>query len=174
MVQTTGPRPATRGGAGQPVRGVLGGAALHLPQQPLLAGRVKEAGVPPVRQQGVFPGLLIDGEPGPAAAANASCATGQETPACRAASAGVIPRSVTSAPACSRSRVVIRHRGGTAGTHSVNVFRRHSALPHLRRTLTHRRSTGSAARRTSRGRTSTVSCTRPEIVPQAGHAAAAG
>ena len=30
---------------------------------------------------------------GSAAAANASCATGHDTPACRAASAGVIPRS---------------------------------------------------------------------------------
>ena len=76
--------------------------------------------------------------------------------------------------ACSRSRAVIRHRGGSAGTHSVNVLRGHSGLPHLRRTLTHRRSTGSAARRTSRGRASTVSCTRPETVPHSGHAAAAG
>jgi len=40
-------------------------------------------------------------------AANVSWATGQDTPACRAASAGVIPRSATSAPACSRSRPVI-------------------------------------------------------------------
>jgi hypothetical protein len=38
---------------------------------------------------------------GSAAAANASCATGQEIPACRAASAGVIPRPATSVPACS-------------------------------------------------------------------------
>jgi hypothetical protein len=39
---------------------------------------------------------------GSAAAANAACATGHDTPACRAASAGVIPRSATSAPACAR------------------------------------------------------------------------
>jgi hypothetical protein len=59
--------PPGRGGPGQPVRGVIGGAALHLPQQPLLAGQVKEAGVPPVREHGVLPSLLIDGEPRPAA-----------------------------------------------------------------------------------------------------------
>ena len=34
-------------GLRQPVRGVIGGAPLHLPQQALLAGQVKEAGVPP-------------------------------------------------------------------------------------------------------------------------------
>jgi len=68
--------------------------------------------------------------------ANASCSAGQETPACRAASAGVIPRSVTSVAACSRSRAVIRHSGGRAGTHSVNVFREQAGLAHLRRTLT--------------------------------------
>ena len=60
--------PPRRGGAGQPVRGVIGGAALHLAQQPLPAVQVEEAGVPPVREQGVLPGLLIDGEAGPAAA----------------------------------------------------------------------------------------------------------
>ena len=152
--------------------------------------------MPPVREQGVLPGLLIDGEPRPAAAvlidaqvrhrrrglvqqpgpraANASCATGQEIPACRAASAGVIPRSATSCAACSRSRAVIRHRGGRAGTDSVNVLRGHCWFSHLRRNLTQRRSTGSPARRTSRGRVSTVSCTRSETVPQSGHAAAAG
>jgi hypothetical protein len=59
--------PPGRGGAGQPVRGVVGGAAF-LAQQPLLAVQVEEAGVPPVRQQGVVPGPLIDGEAGPAAA----------------------------------------------------------------------------------------------------------
>ena len=46
---------------------VHGGAALHLPEQPLPAGQVKEAGVPPVREHGVLPGLLIGGEPRPAA-----------------------------------------------------------------------------------------------------------
>ena len=63
-----GPRPARPGGLRQPVRGVIGGAALHLPQQPLPAGQVKEAGVPPVGQQHILPGLLIDPPPGPAAA----------------------------------------------------------------------------------------------------------
>ena len=111
---------------------------------------------------------------GSAAAAKASCADGQEIPACRAASAGVIPRSVTSCAACSRTRAVIRHRGGRAGTHSVNVLRGHPWFSHLRRTLTQRRSTASPARRTSRGRVTAVSCTRPETVPQPGHAAAAG
>jgi hypothetical protein len=57
----------------------------------------------------------------------------QEIPACRAASAGVIPRPVTSGAACSRSRAATRHRGGTAGTHSVNVLRGHCWLPHSRR-----------------------------------------
>ena len=111
---------------------------------------------------------------GPAAAANASCATGQEIPACRAASAGVIPRSLTSAPACSRSRAVIRHRGGTCGSDSVNVLRPQASSSHFQRRLTHRTATGSPPRRTSRGRASTVSCRRAETVPQSGHAAAAG
>ena len=111
---------------------------------------------------------------GPAAAANASCATGQEIPACRAASAGVIPRSLTSAPACSRSRAVIRHRGGTCGTHSVNVLRPQASSSHFQRYLTHHTATRSPPRQTSRGRPSTVSCRRAETVPQSGHAAAAG
>ena len=46
--------PPRRSGPRQPVRGVIGGMALHLPQQPVLAGQVKEAGVPPVRQDGVL------------------------------------------------------------------------------------------------------------------------
>jgi hypothetical protein len=50
--------PPGGGGLGQPVRGVIGGAALHLPQQPLTAGQVKEAGMPPVGEQQVLPGLL--------------------------------------------------------------------------------------------------------------------
>ena len=56
-----------RGSAGQPVRGVIGGAAFHLAQQALLAVQVEEAGMPAVRQHGVLPGLIIDGGPGPAA-----------------------------------------------------------------------------------------------------------
>jgi len=109
-----------------------------------------------------------------AAAANASWAGSQEIPACRAASAGVIPRSAISLAACSRSRLVIRHRGGTAGSHSVNVPRAQASAAHFHRRLTHRRSTGSPARRTSRGRVTTVSCSREDTVPQSGHAAAAG
>jgi hypothetical protein len=42
---------------------------------------------------------------------------------------------------------------------------------HFRRNLTRRRSTASPARRTSRGRVITVSCARPETVPQPGLAA---
>ena len=111
---------------------------------------------------------------GPAAAVNASCADGQEIPACRAASAGVIPRSAISCAACWRSRAVIRHRGGKTGTHSVNVLRGHCRFSHLRRYLTQRRSSASPARRTSRGRVTAVSRTRRETVPQPGQAAAAG
>ena len=81
---------------------------------------------------------------GSAAAANASCATGQEIPACRAASAGVIPRSLTSAPACSRSRAVRRHRGGTCGSDSVNVFRAHRSSRHFQRHLTQQAAHGVA------------------------------
>ena len=92
------------------------------------------------------------------------CTAGQEIPACLAASAGVILRSATSCAACSRSRAVILHRGGRVGTHSVKVLRGHSWLSHLRRSLTQHRSTTSSARRTSRGRVTTVSCTRQEIV----------
>ena len=190
--------PPGRGGPGQPVRGVIGGAALApAPAAPAPPDRSKKQVCHRSASSSVLPGLLIErrnrarprrcssmprcatgagawSSTGSAAAANASCATGQEIPACRAASAGVIPRSATSAPACSRSRAVTRHRGGTCGTDSVNVLRGHSWLPHFRRTLTHRRSTASPARRTSRGRVSTVSCTRSETVPQSGHAAAAG
>ena len=60
--------PPGGGGLGQPVRGVIGGAALHLPQQPLIPGQVKEAGMPPVGEQHVLPGFLIVPPPGPAAA----------------------------------------------------------------------------------------------------------
>ena len=51
-----------------------------------------------------------------------------------------------------RSRAVIRHRGGSCGTHSVNVLRSQACSSHFHRNLTHRKATGSAARRTSRGR----------------------
>ncbi len=60
--------PSRRGDAGQAVRGVICGAALRLPRQPLLAGQVNEAGMPPVREQDVLPGLPVGGKPRPAAA----------------------------------------------------------------------------------------------------------
>jgi len=41
---------------------------LHLAQQPLVPGQVKEAGVPPVREQHILPGVLIGAPAGPAAA----------------------------------------------------------------------------------------------------------
>ncbi|HJZ02057.1 MAG TPA: hypothetical protein VJ305_15135 [Streptosporangiaceae bacterium] len=62
------PVPPCRRGLGQPVRGVIGGTALHLAQQPLIPGQVKETGVPPVCEQQVFPGARIEAPPGPAAA----------------------------------------------------------------------------------------------------------
>ena len=69
---------------------------------------------------------------------------------------------------------VSRHRGGTCGSDSVNVFRAHRSSRHFQRRLTQQARTRSPARRTSRGRASTVSCRRAETVPQSGHAAAAG
>ena len=78
-----------------------------------------------------------------ARAANASWTVGHDSPACRAVSAGVIPRSAISRAACSRSRAVTRHRGGTCGSRSVNVFRSQFSSVHFHRRLTHRRSTGS-------------------------------
>jgi hypothetical protein len=50
--------PPRLGGLRQPVRGVVSGTAFHLPQQSLLAGHVKEVGVPPVREQHVPPRWL--------------------------------------------------------------------------------------------------------------------
>jgi hypothetical protein len=44
---------------GQPVRRVIGGAAHHLPLQPLIAGQAGKASVPPVREQNVLAGLRI-------------------------------------------------------------------------------------------------------------------
>ena len=102
-------------------------------------------------------------------AANAPCATGQEIPACRAASAGVIPRSMTSAAACSRSQAVIRQRGGTCGTRSVNVLRSQPGASHFQRRLTHRTATGSPPRRTSRGQAEhRCHAGGRETVPQSG------
>ena len=119
--------------------------------------------MPPVRELHVLPGQLVCAPPGPAAAVlvdaqvrdrgggivqhlvrglrERAVRDGQEIPACRAASAGVIPRSATSAAACSRSRRVIAQRGGTCGTHSVNVFRGHAASAHFIRRLTRQKST---------------------------------
>ena len=111
---------------------------------------------------------------GSAAAANASCATGHDTPACRAASAGVIPRSATSDPSRPRSRPVTRHRGGTCGSDSVNVLRGQASFPHFQRRFSHRTSTWSRPRRTSLGQVTTHSCARAAAVPHPGHAAAAG
>jgi hypothetical protein len=54
------------------------------------------------------------------------------------------------------------HRGGTAGSDSVNVTRQHSWLAHFHRRLHHATDTSSRPRRTSRGRVSTYSCTWPE------------
>ena len=105
---------------------------------------------------------------GSARAANASCATGHDTQACRAASAGVIPRSATSVPACSRSRRVSRHRGGTCGTHSLNVLRAQPSASHFQRRFTQCTATWSGPRRASRGRASTYSCTRPAGVGNPG------
>jgi hypothetical protein len=53
---------------GQPVRGVIGGAALDLAEHPLVPGEVVEAGVPPVRDQDLLAGFLVLPPPGPAAA----------------------------------------------------------------------------------------------------------
>lgn len=111
---------------------------------------------------------------GPACPANAACATGQDMPCHRAASATVQPRSATSAPASSRSRAVIRHRGGTCGADSVNVLRSHSPRTHFHRRFSQHTRTWSRPLRRSRGRVSTYSCTRPERVPQSGHDAASG
>ena len=94
------------------------------------------------------------------AAVNALWADGREIAACRAASAEVIPRSATSLPARSRSRTVIRHRGGTASSDSVNVLRPQASAAHFHRRLTHRRSTGLPARSTSRGRVTAVRAAR--------------
>ncbi len=60
--------PPRRGALRQPVRGVIGGAALHLAQQALTPGQVKETGVPPVGEQHVLPGVRVGSEAGPAAA----------------------------------------------------------------------------------------------------------
>ena len=60
--------PPGRRGLRQPPGGVIGGAAFHLAQQPLPPGQVEEAGVPPVGQQHVLPGIRAAFPPGPSAA----------------------------------------------------------------------------------------------------------
>ena len=190
------PRPSGPGRS-QPPRGVVGGAAVHLAQQALLAVQVEEAGVPPVGRQGVLPGLLIDGGPGPAAAVLVDARVrhrcrwlvrrrvrggGERVVRGRPGDSGVPGRLRRSDPPfrglmgglLAQPGRDLRHRGGSCGTGSVNVLRGQAGLPHLRRTMTHRRSTGSPARRASRGRASTISCTRSETAPHSGHAAAAG
>ena len=60
--------PPRRAGLRQPVRGVIGGTALHLAQQPLIPGQVIEARVPAIREQHVLPGIRIGPAAGLAAA----------------------------------------------------------------------------------------------------------
>ena len=57
-----------RAGLRQPVGGIISGPALHLPQQPLIAGQVKETRVPPVREEHVLAGIRIGPPARPAAA----------------------------------------------------------------------------------------------------------
>ena len=87
---------------GQPVRGVIGGAALDLAQQPLIPGQVEETRVPAVREQhgtrrsahrpasgagrggarrspGAPPGQAACANTGSARSANAAWVTGQDT-----------------------------------------------------------------------------------------------
>lgn len=180
----------------RPVRGVIGRAALHLAQQRLLAGQVKKKVCHRSARStySPVPGSIPNrGRPrrcssmprcatassasantGSTCRANAAWATGQNICCQRAASATVQPRSATSAPASSRSREVTRHRGGTAGTASVNVWRAQARSPHLHRRFTQHTRTASRPCRRSRGRVTTRSCSRPARDPQPGqHAASA-
>ena len=65
------------------------------------------------------------------------------------------------------------HRGGTCGTHSVNVPRGQSRSGRSSRRLTRNKPMTCPQARTSRGRVTTTSCTLPEGVPHCGHAAGA-
>ena len=183
--------PPRRGSLGQPVRGVISGAALHLPQQPLIPGQVEEARVPAVREQHVLPAALIDPPAGPAAAvlinpqmrhqlqaaapapdparpANAWCTTGHDSPHSRAACATVRPPSATRPAACSRSRAVTRHRGGTCATDSVNVSARARRLPAFQPPLHPHHATCPWPQRISAGRVVTYPFTRRRHRPAAG------
>ena len=103
----------------------------------------------------------------------APCTDGQEIRLCRAASAGVMPRSATSAPAWASSRRVIWHRGGSCGTHSVNVPVQQLETGHSIRRLTRNKSASSPQIRTSCGAVTTYWCTFSETVPHSGHDAGA-
>ena len=188
--------PPGGGGLCQPVRGVIGGAALHLPQQPLIPGQVKEAGVPPVGEQQVFPGLLIDAPPGPAAAVLIDAQV-------RHRRRGLLQHRVRRGserrmrdrpghlrvpgrlgrrdpplrdlrpgllPQPSRQAAPRRHLRHPLGERLARAAR----LIALPAALDPPRRTRSPPRRTSRGQASTVSCRRAETVPHSGHAAAAG
>jgi hypothetical protein len=58
--------PPRRGTRGQPGTGIGGGPAGHLPEQPMLAGQVDEAGVPPLGGAHPLPGLGVNAVAGPA------------------------------------------------------------------------------------------------------------
>ncbi len=55
-------------GLRNPYAFLIGGAALGLPEHALRPGQVVKAGVPPVREDLVFPGDLVTAPAGPAAA----------------------------------------------------------------------------------------------------------
>src|ERR1022692_4958661 len=57
--------PPRWGALGQPVRGVISGAALHLAQQPLIPGQIEEAGAPPVGEQHVLSAVRVGPPAGP-------------------------------------------------------------------------------------------------------------
>jgi len=87
-------------------------------------------------------------------------ASSRHSPVSGPPSAGVIPRSASSPPACSRSRAVSRQPGGTCGSDPVNVLRAQTSRMHFHRRFTPHTATGPALPRTSSGRAGTRSCTR--------------
>jgi hypothetical protein len=54
-----------RAGLPHPVRGVIGGTALGLPQQPLIPGQVEEAAMPAIGQHQILAAVFIDLPAGP-------------------------------------------------------------------------------------------------------------
>jgi len=166
----SGPPPAQ-----SPDPGQVGEAVCHRSASAVLPGLL--IGAPP----GAAAAVLVDAQvatgagPDPARARGGGervMAAGQEIPACRAAYRRGDPPvriSFRPAPAAGPSA----GRGGTCGTRSVKVLRAQPAH-RISSGTDPRTSTGSAARRTSRGRVSTVSCRRAETARQSGHAAAAG